>query len=460
MTNDMKIPIVCLLVLAFSIAAPAQPHRGAVTPELLRTLEKRFAGTPGDRTLQLRLRTCDLLQAALDSSFVVSADTSCTFRVPTRGITDQRKSGRCWLFSTLNVLRAEMIFRYDMEAFEFSQTYGQFWDILEKSNHFLENVIVNRRQPIDSRMNEWLFKKPIGDGGHFVNAAHLIAKYGLVPQEAMPEVHASVDNARLMRSVTTLLRRYGLRLRAARSSELEGIKTEALGSIYRLLSLTLGTPPRSFIWTLRDRTGRTLSTESYTPESFRDRYAGHDMERDYAVLMNDPSRPYFRMYEVESSRNCRELGNWCFLNLPVETLREIAVRSLREGRMFYFSCDTTRDALPEAGIYDTALYDCEALSDIPFDMTKEEQFRSCEIRSVHAMAMAGVRLDDAGHPVRWVAENSFGLNCGTGGYVTLSDAWFARYLFRMVVERQFLSENLRACLDRKPIRLPAWNPIY
>ena len=456
----MKTSIICLLALICTVAAPAQPRRESVTPELLRTLEKRFAGTPADRALQLRLQRSDLLQVALDSSLVARTDTSCTYRVPTRGITDQRKSGRCWLFSTLNVLRAEMIACYDMEAFEFSQTYGQFWDILEKSNHFLENVIANRRRPIDSRMNEWLFRKPIGDGGHFVNAAHLIAKYGLVPQEAMPEVHASTDNARLMRTVTTLLRRYGLQLRTARRSELEGIKAEALGDIYRLLSLTLGTPPRSFTWTLRDRSGRARSTESYTPESFRDRYIRHDMERDYAILMNDPTRAYFRTYEVEGSRNCRELGNWRFLNLPVETLREIAVRSLRAGRMFYFSCDTTQDALPEAGIYDTALYDREALLGIPFGMTKGEQLLSCEIRSVHAMAMAGVGLDEAGRPVKWVAENSFGADCGTGGYVSLSDAWFARYLFRMVVERQFLPDSLQDSLRRKPVRLPAWNPIY
>ncbi len=456
----MKTPILCLLALAVSIAAPAQPRCESVTPEVLRTLEKRFAGTPADRTLQLRLQASDLLQAALDSTLVARTDTSCTYRVSTRGITDQRKSGRCWLFSTLNILRAEMIARYDMGAFEFSQTYGQFWDILEKSNHFLENVIANRRQPIDSRVNEWLFKKPIGDGGHFTNAAHLIAKYGLVPQEVMPEVHSSTDNARLMRTVTTLLRRYGLRLRAARRGESDAVKTEALGDIYRLLSLTLGTPPRSFVWTLRDRTGRALSTETYTPESFRDRYAGHDMERDYAVLMNDPTRPYFRMYEVDGSRNCRELGNWRFLNLPVETLREIAVGSLRGGRMFYFSCDTTHDALPDAGVYDTALYNLESLLGIPFGMTREEQFRSCETRSVHAMAMAGVALDDAGHPVKWVAENSFGADCGTDGYVTLSDEWFARYLFRLVVERQFLPDSLQDCLSRKPVRIPDWNPNY
>lgn len=370
--------------------------------------------------------------------------------MPTRGITDQRKSGRCWLFSTLNILRAEMIARYDMEAFEFSQTYGQFWDILEKSNHFLENVIANRRRPIDSRMNEWLFKKPIGDGGHFTNAAHLIAKYGLVPQEVMPEVHNSMDNARLMRTVTTLLHRYGLRLRDARRSEFDAVKTEALGDICRLLSLTLGTPPRSFTWTLRDRTGRALSTETYTPESFRDRYAGHDMERDYAVLMNDPTRPYFRMYEVDGSRNCRELGNWCFLNLPMETLREIAVGRCAAGGCFISPATrpTTPFPMPASTIRcSTTLSHC---SGIPVRHVPEELFRSNETRSVHAMAMAGVALDDAGHPAKWVAENSFGADCGTDGYVTLSDEWFARYLFRMVVERRFLQDSLQDCLSRKP----------
>ena len=457
----MKTSILCFFAFAYALAFPAQPRHKSIAPELLRTLEKRFADTPTDRALQLQLQETDLLQAALDSSLVSSIDTShCTFWVPTRGITDQRNSGRCWLFSTLNVLRAEMISRYDMEAFEFSQTYGQFWDILEKSNHFLENVIANRRSPIDSRMNEWLFRKPIGDGGHFVNATHLIAKYGLIPQEAMPEVHSSMDNDRLMRTVTTLLRRYGIRLRTARRNKLDAIKTEALSDIYRLLVLTLGIPPRHFVWTLRDRTNRILSTETYTPESFRDRYVEHDMEHDYVVLMNDPTLPYFRMYEVEGSRNCWELENWCFLNLPMKTLEQIAVRSLRGGKRFYFSCDTTHDALSYVGIYNTALYHLDSLLNIPFDMTKEDQFRSCEIHSVHAMAMAGICLDSMGHPVKWIAENSFGTERGTNGYVSLTNDWFRRYLFRVVVERQFFPDSLQACLIRKPVRLPTWNPIY
>lgn len=456
----MKLRILCLLSLACTLTAPAQRRSEAITPELLRTLETHAPHTPEERALQQRLQRCDLLQAALDPAVAARADTACTFRVPTRGITDQMKSGRCWLFSTLNLLRAETIARYDLAEFEFSQTYGQFWDILEKSNHFLENVIDNRRRPLDSRMNEWLFKKPIGDGGHFLNAAHLIAKYGVVPQEAMPEVHSSTDNARLMRSVTTLLRRYGLRLRAAPRRELASVKTEALENIYRLLTLTLGTPPERFTWTLRDRAGQTLSTESYTPADFRDRYVLHDMERDYVIFMNNPTRPYHRMYEVAGSRNCRELTNWRYLNVPMESLREIAVHSLQGGRMFYFSCDTTQDALTDEGVYDTGLYDLDALLGIPFGMTKEELILSGETRSVHAMAMAGVELDAAGRPCKWVAENSYGPGRGTDGYVVLSDEWLARHLFRLVAERQFVPEELLGLLDRKPVRLPAWNPAF
>lgn len=406
------------------------------------------------------LKSKDMLKACLDESVISSTDTNCTYRVNTRGITDQMESGRCWLFSTLNVLRAEMIMDYDMEDFEFSQTYGQFWDVLEKSNRFLENVIEYRREPVDSRMNEWLFKKPIGDGGHFANAAHIISKYGVVPQEIMPEVHSSTDNLRLMNVVRTLLRRYGLMLRDADRKDIQAVKEKGLSDIYRVLALNLGEPPTSFTWALKDKDGNIVDEKEYTPASFRDRFVRHDLENDYVILMDDPTRPYYKMYAVDNSRNCFELANWTFLNVPATELGAIGVESLKGGRMFYFSCDTAQDALMTEGIYDTDLYDLEGLLGVSFDMTKEELVRSCEIKSYHAMAMAGVEVDKVDKPVKWVVENSFGTVRGWDGFVVIDGEWFDRYMFRMAVERRFVPENLLPLLDQKPKLLKSWNPTY
>jgi len=435
-----------------------EPRTRMLTPALLDRLAAQAADVPqraGERFLTQELR-----KASLDSALAASFDTACTYFVPSVGITDQDESGRCWLFSTLNILRAEMIARYDMGPFQFSQTFGQFYDLLEKSNRCLECIIDHRGEPMDSRWNTWIFNKPIGDGGHFSNAAHIIAKYGMVPQEVMPERFSSTDNYSLMKMVNQLLRRYGLLLRDAKPQELEAVKEKALSDIYRLLVATLGEPPRSFDWTLRDRNGRILSTAHYTPESFRDAFILHDMERDYAIFMDDPTLPYYKMYEVAESRNCYEYASWRFLNVPMDDIRRMGVASLAGGRRFYISADTMHDYLMTEGIYDTHLFPLDSLIGMESRMTKEELVRSAETRSVHAVAVAGVQLDAAGEPVKWVIENSYGLVRGWGGYVVASDPWMCQYLYRLVVEKRFVEPRLLELFETPVEMLPAWYPNY
>lgn len=443
-------------VAAVLMEAYAQERVRAIDAGLLERIK-----VSQEEVFDERIKEVDMLELSMNAAVVGATDTSCTYRVPTQGITDQMESGRCWLFSTLNILRADMIGRYALGEFEFSQTYGQFYDILEKSNRFLENVIEYRGRPMDSRVNEWLFRKPVGDGGHFVNAAHIISKYGLVPQEVMPEVHSSLDNARLMSVVRTLLRRYGLMLREVKRHQVQEVKEQALRDVYRLLVNSLGKPPQEFCWTLRDREGNILSERTYTPHTFRDTFVDVDLEKDYVILMDDPTRPYYKMYEVDNSRNCHEMSNWTFLNLPAEKLSAIGTESLKGGEMFYVSCDTAMDALQKEGIYDTELYDLEGLLGISLDMSKVDMVRSCEIRSYHAMAVAGVKLaEDDGKPSRWLVENSFGTERGWGGFVVMSADWFETYIFRMAVRKDFLPEELLPLLDRRPKSIPSWNPTY
>lgn len=442
------------------------PVPGRVTPSRQRTIDagllQRLSAQAQDipERVSDRFLTQDLRKASLNPAAAAAMDTSCTIFVPSRGITDQDESGRCWLFSTLNILRAEMIGRYNMGDFQFSQTFGQFYDILEKSNRCLENIMAHRDEPIDSRYNTWIFNKPIGDGGHFANAAHIIDKYGMVPLEVMPERFSSTDNVSLMKAVSLLLRRYGLQLRDAAEKDLGSVKEQALSDIYRLLVATLGEPPQEFDWTLRDSTGRELSTSHYTPQSFRDAFILHDMERDYVIFMDDPTLPYYRLYEVEESRNCYEYANWRFLNVPMADIRRMGVASLTAGRRFYISADTMHDYLMQEGIYDTELFALDSLLGIRSRMSKEELVRSMETRSVHAVAVAGVKLDASGEPVKWVIENSYGLARGWGGYVAATDEWLCRYLYRFVAERRFVDESLLKLLDGPVEKLPAWHPVY
>lgn len=380
----------------------------------------------------------------------VVLDTSCTYRVPTGVRTDQMNSGRCWLFSTLNILRAELIAKTGDENFQFSQTYGQFYDVLEKCNRFLENVIESSENPLDDRYVQWLFNKPIGDGGQFLNAAHLIDKYGVVPLEAMPERYSSTDNPRLMSTVLNILRRYGLQIRA-QGSDAAKIKEAALLDVYRLLSATLGIPPKEFEY----------QGVSYTPLSFRNAFVPHDMESDYAILMNDPTRPYYKVYQVLDERNCYEYSNWTFLNLPMSEIEAAGIESLKSGRMFYISADTLHDNLQGEGIYDLSTFEAlDSTLGISLAMTKSEALQSCEIRSVHAIAVAGVRLSRDSTPESWLIENSYGTERGQDGFVTFSAPWFNRYVLRAVVEKRFLPAQTLEKLGQTPETIPAWNPTY
>lgn len=422
------------------------PEKGMLSSALLESLRTEETALPKDSAFLHR----DLREVLLDTAAAALLDTGCTFRIPVCGITDQMQSGRCWLFSTLNLFRTGVIRDQDLEDFEFSETFGQFYDVLEKSNRWMEDVIACRRQPMGSRMNNYLFKKPIGDGGHFVNAAHILTKYGIVPQEAMPERFSSTDNARMMRLVLTLLRKYGMELRRMPENRIQATKEAGLRAIYHLLTQTLGTPPQEFSW----------RGQPYTPLSFRKRFIPGNLEQDYVMLTNDPTRPYYRMYEVEHSRNCYEGNNWTFLNLPAGELEDLGIASLRDGAMFYFSCDTYHGDESAAGKYSENLHDFSGRLGVDVSMDKKDMVASGEIYSVHAMAMAGVKLDDDGRPVRWVAENSFGPERGFGGLIVMDAPWFRTYVFRMAVEKRFLSDRQRAMTQQKPKKIPAWNLNY
>lgn len=450
-----RLLVISALGLMLSVSVSAQGRKRHIEKDMVDGFREHAGSVFDSRFLEQ-----DMYEVALDRELVASYDTVCTYRVSHNQVTDQSKSGRCWLFSTLNILRDEMIKKYGLGHFEFSQTYGMFWDVLEKSNRFLENVIEHRKKPIDSRMNSWLFKKPIGDGGHFANAAHIIDKYGIVPQEVMPEKHSSLDNKWLMNLVRTALRRYGLMLRDADAKDIQSIKETALADIYSILAHNLGQPPKEFEWTLKDKNGKVITTKTYTPESFRDEFVRHDLEKDYAIFMNDPTRPYYRMYTVDNSRNCYEYSNWTFLNLPVDDLLEMGVESLKNDVMFYFSADTDASFLMLGGIYDVGLYDLGKRFGVSLDMTKEEMIRSCEIKSAHAIAMTGVQLDEQGQPVKWLVENSFGTIRGWDGYVVMQNEWLRAYLFRLAVERRFVPERFLPLLEKKPKVLKSWNPTY
>ena len=387
-----------------------------------------------------------------------------TYRVKSRGITDQKSSGRCWLFTGLNVLRSQMMAKNNLGELKLSQNYNFFYDQLEKANLFLQAIIETAKEPMDSRRVEWLFKNPLSDGGQYTGLSDNITKYGVVPAEIMPETFSSNSTSRLSNLVSLKLREDGLKLRSmiasgAKAKQIDETREKMLGEIYRMLALTLGVPPTQFTWTRRDAKGNTVDTRTYTPQEFYREYAGNNLKDDYVMLMNDPTRPYHALYEIDLDRHAYDGQNWTYINLPMEEIKEMAIASLKDSTMMYFSCDVGKFIDREKGVLDVDNFDYESLFGTTFGMNKADRIRTGASASSHAMTLVGVDLDKAGKPQRWLIENSWGPGAN-GGHLIMTDPWMDEYMFRLVVNRKYVPAKILDILKQKPTVLPAWDPMF
>ena len=459
--------LLTLALALLSVGAAAQ--NGGITPEMLSAISKGWQGTSADKALRNAIGQTPLNTLAINADNAAMIDTDFTYRVPTIGITDQKSSGRCWLFTGLNVLRAAAIEKYDLGDFQFSQNYCFFWDQLEKSNLFLQAVIDTRSLPLDSREVAWLFEHPIGDGGTFTGVANLVTKYGLVPADVMPETAVANSTSQMRVHLSNLLRQDGLKLRdmweqgmlnaprgAARAkkhtAEIESLlqqeKVAMLTDVYHVLALCLGVPPTEFEWK-----GKTV-----TPVQFYKDLLGYDLEGGYVMLMNDPSREYGKVYEIQYDRPVHDGQNWLYVNLPIERIKEMAVASLKDGVAMYFSCDVAKFLDRKKGVADLANFDYDSLLGVEFTMDKKQRIQTHSSGSSHAMTLIAVDLKD-GKPCKWMVENSWG-NTGYEGNIIMTDEWVNEYMFRLVVEKRFVPADVLAMLGQEPILLPCWDPMF
>lgn len=461
----MKKIFLTLLLAAPAFTMSAQVGKGGITPEMLEKIKSEQPNSAADRALRTALAGTSINQLAKNPNNPASSDTYFSHSVPSKGITDQQSSGRCWLFTGMNVMRAKMIKKYNLGAFQFSQSYSFFYDQLEKSNLFLQAVIDNAKKPMDDKLVEWLFKNPLSDGGTFCGVQDVMMKYGVVPAEAMPESYNANNTSRMSAIIALKLREYGLALRqgAAQGQKpavLEKRKVEMLGTIYRILSTCLGEPPTTFKWTMKDANGRPVSTKEYTPKSFYDEYVGEDLKNNYVMLMNDPSRPYHRTYTIDMDRHSYDGAQWTYLNLPIEEIKPLAIASIKDSTMMYFSCDVGKFYDSKTGVLCTENFDYATLFDTDFPMDKADRIRTFASASSHAMTLMAVDLDAEGKPTKWMVENSWGPNSGVKGHLIMTDKWFDEYMFRVVVEKRFVPEKLLKLYNHEPTRLPAWDPLF
>ena len=447
---------ICLLASATVVAQ----NSGGIDAAMMESIRTGYKGSAAERAVKNALATTSISTLATNGDNLAMCDTHFSHQVKTKGITDQRSSGRCWLFTGLNVLRAKMITKHELKEFEFSQNYLSFYDLLEKSNLFLQGIIDTRNLPLDDRKVEWLLKSPIGDGGQFTGVSNLITKYGAVPKSAMPETYQS-NNTRDMRMILSLkLREYALTLRSAKKAELQSLKTTMLTEIYGILVKCLGVPPTEFEWSRYNSKDELVSTKVYTPKSFYEEFVGEDLESNYVMIMNDPTREYGKVYEIDYDRHVYDGENWLYINLPIERVKEIAIASIKDNTAMYFSCDVGKFFDRKKGVLDIANLDYESLFDTTLPMDKRQRVSTFASGSSHAMTLIAVDIDNNGRTTKWMVENSWGPTSGYKGNVIMTDELFNEYMFRLVAERKYVPADVLKMLDQKPVLLPAWDPMF
>ena len=468
----MKKIFLAAVMTAIAVGAhaqqPAGSPEGGISAEMLEVISKGYEGNAYDKALRNALAVTPIGTLATNAENAAMIDTHFSDRVKTKGITDQQSSGRCWLFTGLNVLRAKMML---------------FYDQLEKANLFLQGVIDTRELPFDDRKVDWLFSNPLSDGGQFTGVSNLITKYGLVPSEAMPETYQANNTSQMANLIKLKLREYGLDLRAAYEAgfkeigkrpkkeverrmaaldkKLQDMKIRQLSEVYRMLALCLGEPVQEFEWTRCDKDNKIVSRKTYTPKSFYDEFIGEDLENNYVMIMNDPCREYGKVYEIDYDRHVYDGHNWLYVNLPVERIKEMAVASIKDNVAMYFSCDVGKFYNGKKGVLDLNNFDYESLMGVSFGMDKKERVQTHASGSSHAMTLIAVDVcPESGKPVKWLVENSWGSASGYKGCLIMTDEWFDEYMFRLVVEKKYVPADVLDMLGQEPVQLPAWDPMF
>ncbi len=458
-----KIFALCLSA-AMSVATAGAAVDGGISPDMLGRLKAGFDRSPSTRAIRNAISSNAIDRLAANPDSKNGFDTRFSDRVKSSGITDQERSGRCWLFTGLNVLRAQIAAAHGLPSLKLSQNYNFFFDQLEKSNLFLQAMIDMAGKPMDDKTVDWLFRNPLSDGGQYTGLSDNIMKYGIVPAEVMNETFSANNTSKLNSLISLKLREDGLELRRMHAEGKKGKalaerKEQMLAEIYRMLALTLGEPPTEFTWTRLDAKGNPVETKSYTPQSFYREMAGNDLKNDYVMLMNDPTREYYKLYEIDFDRHAYDGRNWTYINLPTEDIKKMAIKSIKDSTMMYFSCDVGKFLDRDRGVLDVDNFDYESLMGTTFGMNKADRIRTYASASSHAMTLVAVDLDAQGKPVKWLVENSWGPGANDG-HLIMTDKWFDEYMFRLVVNKKYVDAETLKILDQKPVKLPAWDPMF
>ena len=440
------------------------PGAGSLTREQLAEFQVTFQDDPTRRLMQNVVTQRDVNEVALDHSIVAEASHSFSTTLDDWSVTNQARSGRCWMFAGLNLFRTESKDLLNLKQFEFSQSFVMFWDKMERSNYVLEAIIETADRPSDDRTVAWLLQHPLGDGGQWDMFTSLIKKHGVVPKSVMPETDSSSNSMRMNSVLDYQVRQGAKRIRELYSAEagldeMRRAKNETLSVVYQVLCIHLGTPPNRFLWQWTDKDGEFQRDGELTPQEFAEKYVATPME-EYVCLVNDPRETS----EVGRTFTIQYLGNVVdgtpikYLNVDIELMKDITMRMLQDGKPVWMGCDTGKQMHRDLGIWDADLFDYPSVYGADFSLDKAARLEYHQTRMTHAMLFTGVDLVE-GKPRRWRVENSWDDKVGDKGFFLMNDSWFAEYMFEVAVPRSYLPAELQAASELEPIVLPPWDPM-
>ena len=453
-------------LLGLALTLQAQTGEGGIDRQMLQQIRKNGL-TAADRALANAIATNSIDDLARNFRNAGPVDTYFSVETPKQSIQDQKSSGRCWLFTGLNVLRSKFARQHkDTLKVVYSHVYLSFYDQLEKANLMLQNVIDNAGKPLDDPRVQFFFKNPISDGGTFCGLSDLAEKYGVVPMEAMPETYSAENTSRMAKIVSSKLREYGLELRKMVAEKkpkaaVKARKTEMLAGIYHILTLSLGEPVKSFTYAFKDKNGKQIGqAKAYTPQEFYKETVGGPINGTFIMAMNDPRRPYYKTYEIEYDRHTYDGHNWRYVNLPMEAIARMAIASLKDSTKMYTSYDVGKQLDRKRGFLDVDNYDYGMLYGTTFPMDKADRIATFDSGSTHAMTLTAVDLDENGQPKKWKVENSWGATYGQQGCLIMTDRWFNEYTFRLVVDNKYVPADILKAAQQKPVMVVPEDPLF
>lgn len=400
-------------------------------------------------------------KASFNGEGIRDLNRTFSIEIPTDNVTDQKQSGRCWLFAALNVLRHKFAKQYHTKNFTFSQSYLFFWDRIERANIFFNHILETADKPVDDRTVHFYLQAPDTDGGQWHMAISLIRKYGLVPTYAQDESFTANNTAAFNQALNMKLRENGLVLRklaqAGKNDEIEQKRQEYLSEIYRMAVIAFGQPVQKFDLEFKDDDGNYKLDQNITPLDFFHNYFEDDLD-DYVVLFNAPDHEYDKLYAFPFEDNVEGGSPVRFLNTKIENLKEAAIKQLKDGETIWFGCDVGKQSDRQKGILAANLYETDTIFGIETKLNKKERLQTGASGSTHAMTFVGVDVVD-GKPHQWKVENSWGTKVGDKGYFVMDDKWFDEYLFKVVVKKQYLPEKLVKIAEGEATPVPCWDSM-